>query len=443
MSKNSQNEILDSEEKNKKKFVKNKINKKSTNPSKIKRSKYTYNLEQNVKNRTISNNENISNNIVYQKPFIKENNYTLDYNNYNKEYQDNLDYEVNNFNLNDDNDKNDNNINKKNIKDDKIKEISNNIKENEIKIEKVNKTMINFFNNKKDEMNNSPSFNSQMNELEKLQQENLTMKADSIIYREDITHLSEINKKLSEELEMAKRKIYDLISKGEEDIQILTNKNYEINQLTESISNLKLSNSPDVLYNIKNNRSKDELIYELQFKINNLNNDKIRVETEKKILEEQYNNMVDENKSIISEDEIYKNNMSNKIFNLENKIKKMENLLEDLSIKNNELKLNNQKCNKNIEILNEEKNDFENKYLEKKEEYDELEKEFKRLENKYSQLLYDTQKQKFIMEKIKNEEEKQNKRKRKISKKKYIVNDLYNNIQMLKNKIQTEREIDN
>ena len=443
MSKNSQNEILDSEEKNKKKFVKNKINKKSNNPSKIKRSKYTYNLEQNVKNRTISNNENISNNIVYQKPFIKENNFTLDYNNYNKEYQDNLDYEVNNFNLNDDNDKNDNNINKKSIKDDKIKEISNNIKENEIKIEKVNKTMINFFNNKKDEMNNSPSFNSQMNELEKLQQENLTMKADSIIYREDITHLSEINKKLSEELEMAKRKIYDLISKGEEDIQILTNKNYEINQLTESISNLKLSNSPDVLYNIKNNRSKDELIYELQFKINNLNNDKIRVETEKKILEEQYNNMVDENKSIISEDEIYKNNMNNKIYNLENKIKKMENLLEDLSIKNNELKLNNQKCNKNIEILNEEKNDFENKYLEKKEEYDELEKEFKRLENKYSQLLYDTQKQKFIMEKIKNEEEKQNKRKRKISKKKYIVNDLYNNIQMLKNKIQTEREIDN
>ena len=443
MSKNSQNEILDSEEKNKKKFVKNKINKKSTNPSKIKRSKYTYNLEQNVKNRTISNNENISNNIVYQKPFIKENNFTLDYNNYNKVNQDNLDYEVNNFNLNDDNNKNDNNINKKNIKDDKIKEISNNIKENEIKIEKVNKTMINFFNNKKDEMNNSPSFNSQMNELEKLQQENLTMKADSIIYREDITHLSEINKKLSEELEMAKRKIYDLISKGEEDIQILTNKNYEINQLTESISNLKLSNSPDVLYNIKNNRSKDELIYELQFKINNLNNDKIRVETEKKILEEQYNNMVDENKSIISEDEIYKNNMSNKIYNLENKIKKMENLLEDLSIKNNELKLNNQKCNKNIEILNEEKNDFENKYLEKNEEYDELEKEFKRLENKYSQLLYDTQKQKFIMEKIKNEEEKQNKRKRKISKKKYIVNDLYNNIQMLKNKIQTEREIDN
>ena len=39
-------------------------------------------------------------------------------------------------------------------------------------------------------------YKNQINELEKIQQENLTLKADSIIYREDILHLSEINKKL-------------------------------------------------------------------------------------------------------------------------------------------------------------------------------------------------------------------------------------------------------
>ena len=334
--------------------------------------------------KSFSNNSQIKNNIIYQKPSIKANesqrnsNIINDNNNNNSDYIDNQDF--------------DDNIDiHKLIKENKIKEITNNLKENEIKIEKVNKTMMELINNKKDDLNNTRTWASQMNEIEKMQQENLALKADSIIYREDIIHLSEINKKLCEELEITKRKIFNLISKGEEAMQILTNKNYEITQLTETISNLQLSNSPEVLNNIKDNRAKDELIYELKFKLNNLNNDKIKNETELKILEEQYNNYLDENNSAVKEDEIYKNKINNNIMGLENKIKYLEQQLEELSIRNNELKINNQKCNKNIEILNMEKNEFEDKYEQKKQQYDELENDFKNLENKYSQLLYDTQ----------------------------------------------------
>jgi len=170
-------------------------------------------------------------------------------------------------------------------------------------------------NNKKDDLNTTRKWISQMNEIEKINKKiiaksrfyntrKLSLKADSIIYREDIILLSEINKKLCKELEISKRKIFNLISKGEEAMKILTNKNYEIAQLTEAISTLQLSNSPEVINNINENRAKDELIYELKFKLNNLNNNKIKNEKELKILEEQYNNYLDENNSAVKKDEI-------------------------------------------------------------------------------------------------------------------------------------------
>ena len=386
-----------------------------------------------------NNTQNLPNNIVYQKPSIKLNDYISNNNSLeenNNDYKYNPNYE-----------ENQNNIIENNNQDNKIKEISNNLKENEIKLEKVNKTMIELLNNNKEDLNFTQNFGTKEYEIEKIQQENLTLKADSIIYREDIIHLSEINKKLKEELEIEKRKIFNLISKGEESMQILNNKNYEITQLTEAISNLKLSNNTDIINNIKNNRAKEQIIYELQFKLDNLNNDKIKIETEKKILEEQYNNMLNENKLIVKEDELYKTKFNNNINVLENKIKIMEKQLGDLNIKNNELKKNNQKICENIEALKIEKNIFENQYQSKINEYNELENDFKKLENKYSQLLYDIQKQKFIKEKIKNEEEiekvKEIKKKKRKSTKQIIVNDLYNKIQDLKQKVKSEREINN
>jgi len=436
MQKNYKSEILEMNNYNINQHSNNQINKDSFISAKNTQNKYTYYLE-NRKNRSFTNGDNIPNNIIYQKPQIKSKEYiNNNMNTYEDSKNDSQYYDTN------ENCQNDNNINNNIFEQNKIKEIQNNLKENEIKMDRVNKTMINFINNKKDEITNSRSWVSEMYEIEKMKQENLILKADSIIYAEDITHLSEVNKNLSQELEATKRKIYDLISKGDEAIQILNNKNYEINQLTESISNLKLSNCPEVIDNIKSNRTKDQLIFELKFKLTNLNNDKIKVETEKKILEEQYNNLAEEKKAVVKQDEMYKNKIISNISDLEEKIKKMENLLEELSQKNNELKINNKKWNENIEMLSKEKNNFENKYMEKKEQCNKLENEFKNLENKYSQLLYDTQKQKFIKEKIRSEEEKQNKRKRKISSKKIIVNDLFNQIQNLKEKIKTERNMD-
>ena len=360
MQENYKSEILEMNNYNINQNSNNQINKDSFISAKNTQNKYTYFLE-NRKNRSFTNSDNIPNNIIYQKPQIKSKDYiNNNMNTYEDSKNDSQYYDTN------ENCQNDNNVNNYIFDNNRIKEIQNNLKENEIKMERVNKTMINFINNKKDEINNSRSWVSEMYEIEKMKQENLILKADAIIYAEDITHLSQVNKNLSQELEATKRKIYDLISKGDEAIQILNNKNYEINQLTESISNLKLSNCPEVLDNIKSNRTKDQLIFELQFKLTNLNNDKIKVETEKKILEEQYNNLAEEKKAVVKQDEMYKNKISSNICDLEEKIKKMEKLLEELSQQNNELKINNKKWNENIEMLSKEKNDFENKYMKKR-----------------------------------------------------------------------------
>ena len=412
---------------------------------------YNRNSEPNILNKNIQKRK-----IIYQKPTKKQN----DLNNLNINNKSN-DY-ISNISNKDNDDKNNiyleehseiNNINQKTYKDNKIKEISDNLKENEIKLEKVNKTMIDLLNNKKEKedinsikySNNTKSFISQINDIEKLQQENLTLKADSIIYREDLIRLTEINKKLKEELEIENKKIYDLIAKGEESLQILNNKNYEINRLTEAISNLKLSNSTEIINNIKDNRTKEQIIFEMQFELKNLNNDKIRIETEKKMLEEQYNNILKEKNLVEKEDEICQNKVNNNINYLENNLKNLEKTLNELMAKNNELKIDNQKINENIGKVKKEKNYFENEYQKKTEQFNELDDEFKKLENKYAQLLYDIQKQKFIEEKIQKEEEKQNQYKRKKNKsaKKLIINDLFDKIQTLKQKVKNERETDN
>ena len=425
MSKINQNEIFENE------VNLNILNEKLNN--KVANNANSY-LDQNIQNKSFNASAHLPKNIIYQKPTIK----IIDTSSNNINNSINNNEIIDNNNFQDNSQLNNNQI----IRDKRIKEMSNNLKENEIKLEKVNKTMIDLLNKKKDDLNNISSFSIQNNnDIEKIQQENLTLKSDSIIYREDIIHLTEINKKLTEELELEKRKIYDLISKGEESLQILTNKNYEITQLTETISNLQLSNSPTVLNNIKDNRTKDQIIYELQFKLHNLNNDKIRIETEKKILEEQYKNILNEKNIAEKEDENYKYKMNYNINGLENKIKDLEKKLEELSLRNNELKINNQKINQNIEMINFEKYNLQKNYEEKKEQYTELDNEYKKLENKYSQLLYDIQKQKFINEKREKELKKENKRKKSNSSKKIIINDLYDKIQTLKQKVKNEREI--
>ena len=372
---------------------------------------YEYIYDSNIPN--ISYNSIQNNNLIYKKPSINNNN------------ENQIFEEIKNNDI--------------------IQEIKDNIKQNETKLEKVNKTVQDIYINQDKEQNISKETKdcySQINEIEKIQQENLTLKADSIIYREDIMHLSEINRKLKFELDLAQKKIFDLISKGENINQILNKKNYELSLLTEAISNIKLTNSGEIMKKIKSNKTKEQQIFEYEFELNGLNNEKIKLETEIKNLEERYNTLLEEKNKNEKEEEFYKIRINENIFGLENKIKKMGKQMNDLSIINKQLKLTNQKYEQSINQLKNEKNNFIDKYTQKQEQFNELEKEFKNLENKYSQALYDMQKRSFKQENEKNQEIKNDyKPKKRKSSKQIIVNDLYNKIQELKENIKSERNM--
>ena len=165
-----------------------------------------------------------------------------------------------------------------------------------------------------EDQNISKEYYSQINVLEKIQQENLTLKADLIIYREDILHLSEINRKLKLEYDLSQKKIFDLISKLEDSNQTLNNKNFEIAQLTEAISNTKLSNSNETMKKIKNNKTKEQQIYEYEFELDKINKEKIKLETEIKNLQEKYNSLMEEKNKNEKEEEFYKNRINENIF---------------------------------------------------------------------------------------------------------------------------------
>ena len=386
-------------------------------------SQYNNNID-NINDQNIHNltSNTFQNNIIYKKPSIHGS--------------------INNQNI----EENKNN----NINNNIINEIRQNIKQNESKLDKMNKTMQEIYirqNNDEQNMTNESKeyreYFTQMNELEKIQRENLTLKSDTIIYREDIIHLSEINKKLKSELDLAQKKIFNLISKGENINQILTNKNYEISLLTENITNIKLANSGEIREKIRNNKTKEQKIFEGEFELNGLNNEKIKLETEIKNLEEKYNELLEEKNNKEKEEEFYQNHINENISELDSKIKKMETHMDELSNINKELKLTNQKYENSINILKNEKNIFYDKYRQKQAQFNELKNEFKKLEDKYSQILYDTQKRNFKEENEKNQEIKNSKPKKRKSSKQIIVNDLFNKIQEIKEIIKTERKFNN
>ena len=325
-----------------------------------------------------------------------------------------------------------------------IKDLKENIKQNESQIEKENKTMDEIISKQNVIQDITKEYYSQINEIEKIQQENLTLKADSIIYREDILHLSEINKKLKQEFDLTQKKIFELISKIEDSNQILNYKNYEIAQLTEVISNIKLNNSSETLKTIRNNKTIEQKIFEYEFELDGLSKEKIKLETEIKNLEEKYDSLFEEKTKNEKEEEFYKNQINANISELETKIKNLGNQMNELSHINKELKIENEKYENDINFLKNEKNDFINKYNNKKQQHNELENEFKNLENKYGQLLYDIRKRDYEQENNKIHEIIENKKfKNRKSSKQLIVNDLYNKIKEIKKNIQSEREINN
>ena len=230
----------------------------------------------------------------------------------------------------------------------KINKLEENIKNNEEKIDQVNKAMSELKLKNED---HTKSFISQSMEFEKLQQENITLKADTLIYREDISHLSEVNKKLENELENCRKKILELINNNDSYEKELLNKNLQVNQLTEAISRLRLFDNPEVDFTIENRKNKEQKIQELIFNNKNLNDDNIKLITENKLLNEKLMSVVKDKEDLCKELNFCKQRENEQINLLEEKIQNLENQLNSISKENISLRMNDEKYLREIENL--------------------------------------------------------------------------------------------
>ncbi len=313
----------------------------------------------------------------------------------------------------------------------KLNQLEQNVKNNEEKIDQVNKVMNDFVKAKNDEINHTKSFISQSMEYEKLQQENITLKADTLIYREDIAHLSEVNKKLENELELCRKKILDLINNNDSYEKELLNRNLQVNQLTEAITRLRLFDNPEVDFTIENRKNKDQKIQELAFQNKNLNDDNIKLVTENKILNEKLMNVIKEKEDLCKELNYCKQRENEQINLLEDKIQNLENQLNSISKENISLRLTDEKYLREIELIRKEKENFANKLTKKKDQLNELSIKYNSLEEKCRQLEFEKQLNQNV---VKDTVQKDNN-------KKEIFNDLYNKIQLFKSQFKIRRSM--
>ena len=311
----------------------------------------------------------------------------------------------------------------------KLNQLEQNVKNNEEKIDQVKKEMNDYVKSKNEEINHTKSFISQSMEYEKIQQENITLKADTLIYREDIAHLSEVNKKLENELELCRKKILDLINNNDSYEKELLNRNLQVNQLTEAITRLRLFDNPEVDFTIENRKNKDQKIQELAFQNKNLNDHIIKLVTENKILNEKLMNVIKEKEDLCKELNYCKQRENEQINLLEDKIQNLENQLNSISKENISLRLTDEKYLREIELIRKEKENFANKLTKKKDQLNELSIKYNSLEEKCRQLEFEKQLNQNV---VKDTVQKDNN-------KKEIFNDLYNKIQLFKSQVKNKR----
>ena len=275
-------------------------------------------------------------------------------------------------------------------------------------------------------------------DFDKIIQENIILKSDNLLFKEDINHLSEINKTLSNELNAAKQQILTLINQNASYQKEIANKLATINQLNETIDKMNIvssQKSTTIGRQIKQNL--EEKIYYLNKNNKELNNELVKANTENKVLKEQIEELKKDNDKYKKYHDISASKEKEQMSILEDKVLFMENQLNDISKENNELRILDDKNRKEIEILQKEKENIQNKYENKKEEYNQL-------ILKYNQL--DKQAKEYQLAKISIENAHKLKEEDIVFKqnnKKQIISDLQSKIKQYQNELRKKRNSNN
>lgn len=323
--------------------------------------------------------------------------------------------------------------------DEQLNELAINIKENKDQIDLINKK-INLIANKKNdqEIIDTKNFFIQADDMEKIKQENITLKADSIIYREDISNLVQSNDKLTQDLENARKKIMELIEKNNEIEKEINHKENQIGKLNEILIRLRLYENQDYEFKIKNDKPNEEVLNEIENNVKIGKEENNKLIQDKKNLEDKIQNLI-QKRIDFNKNHLFNNEKENKIINeLEEKIKFFENNIINLSEQNNMLALTNSKMEEELNNLYIDRNSYEEKYNKEKEDFEKLRSCYNNLYNKYQNVFIENNQKLMKKEMIRR-----NKSEKKMQKNKNVINELYNKIQNLKSKVKNDRNFVN
>ena len=272
-------------------------------------------------------------------------------------------------------------------------------------------------------------------EIDKIIQENIILKADNLLFREDLIHLSETNKNLVNEIDNLQRKILGLLNQNGAYQKEIANKMNTIDQLNKSIEQINIaSNLAKANIARHSKQTIEEKVYSLMKENQNLNNELVRLNTENKLLNDRIIELKSQNEQYIKSQSLSKAIEHEQLSNLEEKIVFLENTVQQVNNQNNQLRAINDKNRNEINALIKEKEAINNKYHNKKDEFNKLMLSYQNLENQMKQMeieKIEKENNEKILEKTKNFEK---------NDKKQIFSDLYQKIQKYKNKIKNSRE---
>ena len=325
----------------------------------------------------------------------------------------------------------------------KIKELENKVKfleeksfENTQRLEEIrsNKDNLNATLNTNNNNNNNinyPNNNVTISylpdaEVEKIKQEQATLKSDNIIFREDINRLTDLNRHLENELIDQRNRNIELANDNEQILQEKNKLEKELKTALETIEKNKLKEtSLEQYYNERlmlQNRMRDN-----ESELRKTQEEKSKYEIDFKVLQARFNELQIKDEKLNQEYTESKKKHDEEINKIEEKIEILMKEIEKLQKENGNLRLDNEKKINDINNITIQRDNFKEKFDEEKKRNELLIGRIGEIENEFRLLQNDKNEE--MMNKYRNEEIKKNRNETKNK----IISELQSRIQNYKN----------
>ena len=324
----------------------------------------------------------------------------------------------------------------------KIKELENKVKfleeksfENTQRLEEIrtNKDNLNATLNTNNNNNNINYPNNNVTisylpdaEVEKIKQEQATLKSDNIIFREDINRLTDLNRHLENELIDQRNRNIELANDNEQILQEKNKLEKELKTALETIEKNKLKEtSLEQYYNERlmlQNRMRDN-----ESELRKTQEEKSKYEIDFKVLQARFNELQIKDEKLNEEYTESKKKHDEEINKIEEKIEILMKEIEKLQKENGNLRLDNEKKINDINNITIQRDNFKEKFDEEKKRNELLIGRIGEIENEFRLLQNDKNEE--MMNKYRNEEIKKNRNETKNK----IISELQSRIQNYKN----------